>query len=70
MAQDLQKLKDNIWYAKKEFKAQETSYNEWAAQASSKTPSFTLPFSQFFAVISYIDNTAARNRSHFGRRRA
>lgn len=41
MAHDLQKLKDNIWIAKKDLKDQENICKEWVAQASSKAYSFT-----------------------------
>jgi hypothetical protein len=32
MAQDLQKLKNDIWYAKQALEKQEASHAEWAAQ--------------------------------------
>jgi hypothetical protein len=32
MAQDLQKLKNEIWYAKQALEKQEASHAEWAAQ--------------------------------------
>lgn len=37
MAQDLQKLKDDIWYAKGDLEKQQRTYDEWVTQVSAET---------------------------------
>jgi hypothetical protein len=42
MAQDLQKLKNEIWYAKQALEKQEASHAEWAAQVRGIPPLVSL----------------------------